>query len=164
MKLLDPSFLSFLTLFTISNDVSLHKCDTVQLIQSSDCLSQSALLLDNYFMAKISFLEPLVLTVSQIFCSNTFLLFISILSFLVNSLFNAINLNSRLGYCNSAINPVIYGLFSRQFRAAFKRILCKVTSNSWYPSPKSFFSYFREKIKCLQEEIIIHQRFEVIFR
>jgi len=30
-----------------------------------------------------------------------------------------------LGYCNSAINPVIYGLFSREFRAAFKRILCK---------------------------------------
>jgi len=29
-----------------------------------------------------------------------------------------------LGYCNSAINPVIYGLFSREFRAAFKRILC----------------------------------------
>ena len=33
--------------------------------------------------------------------------------------------NCRLGYCNSAINPVIYGLFSREFRAAFKRILCK---------------------------------------
>ena len=134
MKLLDPSFLSFLTLFTISNDVSLHKCDTVQLIQSSDCLSQSALLPDNYFMATIliSFLEPLVSTVSQIFCSNTFLLFISILSFLVNSLFNAMNLNSRLGYRNSAINPVIYGLFSKEIRAAFKRILCelfcKVTS------------------------------------
>ena len=32
---------------------------------------------------------------------------------------------SRLGYCNSAINPVIYGLFSREFRAAFKKIICK---------------------------------------
>ena len=31
----------------------------------------------------------------------------------------------RLGYCNSAINPVIYGLFSREFRAAFRKILCK---------------------------------------
>ena len=31
----------------------------------------------------------------------------------------------RLGYCNSAINPVIYGLFSREFRAAFKKIICK---------------------------------------
>jgi len=30
-----------------------------------------------------------------------------------------------LGYCNSAINPVIYGLFSREFRAAFRKILCK---------------------------------------
>jgi len=30
-----------------------------------------------------------------------------------------------LGYCNSAINPVIYGLFSREFRAAFKKIICK---------------------------------------
>jgi octopamine receptor oamb, putative (fragment) len=29
-----------------------------------------------------------------------------------------------LGYANSAINPVIYGLFSRDFRRAFKRIIC----------------------------------------
>lgn len=32
-----------------------------------------------------------------------------------------------LGYCNSAINPVIYGLFSRDFRRAFKTIVCKCT-------------------------------------
>ncbi|XP_063233343.1 octopamine receptor Oamb [Bacillus rossius redtenbacheri] len=30
-----------------------------------------------------------------------------------------------LGYCNSAINPCIYALFSRDFRFAFKRIICR---------------------------------------
>ena len=30
-----------------------------------------------------------------------------------------------LGYCNSAINPCIYALFSKDFRFAFKKILCK---------------------------------------
>jgi octopamine receptor len=30
-----------------------------------------------------------------------------------------------LGYCNSAINPFIYAMFSRDFRGAFKRILCR---------------------------------------
>ncbi|XP_052128513.1 octopamine receptor Oamb isoform X3 [Frankliniella occidentalis] len=30
-----------------------------------------------------------------------------------------------LGYCNSAINPCIYALFSNDFRFAFKRIICR---------------------------------------
>lgn len=30
-----------------------------------------------------------------------------------------------LGYCNSAINPCIYALFSKDFRFAFKSIICK---------------------------------------
>ena len=30
-----------------------------------------------------------------------------------------------LGYLNSAVNPIIYGLFSRDFRRAFKQIVCK---------------------------------------
>lgn len=30
-----------------------------------------------------------------------------------------------LGYCNSAINPLIYALVSKDFRLAFKRILCR---------------------------------------
>lgn len=30
-----------------------------------------------------------------------------------------------LGYCNSALNPLIYALVSKDFRLAFKRILCR---------------------------------------
>ncbi|GFS92216.1 octopamine receptor Oamb [Nephila pilipes] len=34
-----------------------------------------------------------------------------------------------LGYCNSALNPIIYGIISKDFRAAFKKILCRCTLN-----------------------------------
>lgn len=30
-----------------------------------------------------------------------------------------------LGYANSAVNPIIYGMFSRDFRRAFANIICK---------------------------------------
>lgn len=38
-----------------------------------------------------------------------------------------------LGYCNSFINPCIYALFSKDFRDAFKKILCRCTLRDDYP-------------------------------
>lgn len=32
-----------------------------------------------------------------------------------------------IGYCNSCLNPVIYTIFNKDFRKAFKRILCRST-------------------------------------
>jgi len=29
-----------------------------------------------------------------------------------------------LGYCNSALNPIIYTIFNRDFRRAFHKMLC----------------------------------------
>jgi len=37
-----------------------------------------------------------------------------------------------LGYCNSAINPVLYSIFNRDFRQAFHRLLCNGKRRSSY--------------------------------
>lgn len=43
-----------------------------------------------------------------------------------------------IGYCNSAINPMIYALFSKDFRFAFKQIICKCfCSGHRLPKPSS---------------------------
>jgi len=38
-----------------------------------------------------------------------------------------------LGYCNSALNPIIYTIFNREFRAAFRRMLCPGRSTAAMP-------------------------------
>ncbi|KAI5622093.1 alpha-2B adrenergic receptor [Silurus asotus] len=40
-----------------------------------------------------------------------------------------------IGYCNSCLNPVIYTIFNKDFRRAFKRILCKNTKASFTSAP-----------------------------
>uniref|UniRef100_A0A672LKW7 Alpha-2Db adrenergic receptor-like n=2 Tax=Sinocyclocheilus grahami TaxID=75366 RepID=A0A672LKW7_SINGR len=35
------------------------------------------------------------------------------------------NLFFWIGYCNSSVNPIIYTIFNRDFRKAFKKIMCK---------------------------------------
>lgn len=42
-----------------------------------------------------------------------------------------------LGYCNSAINPMIYALFSKDFRSAFKVIICHCSFSQEINSLKS---------------------------
>ncbi|KAL2099728.1 hypothetical protein ACEWY4_004122 [Coilia grayii] len=37
-----------------------------------------------------------------------------------------------IGYCNSSLNPVIYTIFNKDFRKAFKKILCKDKKNSTF--------------------------------
>ena len=44
-----------------------------------------------------------------------------------------------LGYCNSAINPFIYAAFSRDFRGAFKKIICKVFCRHVEEPPRGIF-------------------------
>ena len=43
-----------------------------------------------------------------------------------------------LGYCNSAVNPFVYAYFSRDFRYAFKRLLCLHCSDAKYPQRRCF--------------------------
>ena len=52
-----------------------------------------------------------------------------------------------LGYCNSMLNPFIYGMFSRDFRSAFRRILHRTC-------------YKCSKFKCVKRpsELVIHKR------
>lgn len=45
-----------------------------------------------------------------------------------------------LGYCNSAINPVIYALFSKDFRYAFQQIIIRVCCPSYFNANRSYFS------------------------
>ncbi|XP_030004335.1 alpha-2A adrenergic receptor [Sphaeramia orbicularis] len=37
-----------------------------------------------------------------------------------------------IGYCNSCLNPVIYTIFNKDFRRAFKRILCRDTKGTFF--------------------------------
>ncbi|XP_023694166.1 alpha-2B adrenergic receptor [Paramormyrops kingsleyae] len=37
-----------------------------------------------------------------------------------------------IGYCNSCLNPVIYTIFNKDFRRAFKKILCKSTKGTFF--------------------------------
>ncbi|XP_041915376.1 alpha-2B adrenergic receptor isoform X1 [Alosa sapidissima] len=37
-----------------------------------------------------------------------------------------------IGYCNSSLNPVIYTIFNKDFRKAFKKILCKNTKKTLF--------------------------------
>ncbi|XP_061673638.1 alpha-2B adrenergic receptor [Syngnathoides biaculeatus] len=37
-----------------------------------------------------------------------------------------------IGYCNSCLNPVIYTIFNKDFRKAFKKILCRSTKGTFF--------------------------------
>ena len=51
----------------------------------------------------------------------------------------AFSISFWLGYCNSAINPFIYAAFSRDFRGAFKKIICKVICRHTQEPPRGIF-------------------------
>ncbi|XP_008325312.1 alpha-2Db adrenergic receptor [Cynoglossus semilaevis] len=40
------------------------------------------------------------------------------------------NLFFWIGYCNSSVNPIIYTIFNRDFRRAFKKIICRTTKRT----------------------------------
>ena len=43
-----------------------------------------------------------------------------------------------LGYCNSAVNPFIYAMFSKDFRFAFKRIIYRFFCSKKYLEENKF--------------------------
>ncbi len=51
-----------------------------------------------------------------------------------------------LGYCNSAINPFIYAAFSRDFRTAFKKIICRMLcKQSEEQPPRAIFMALQKR-------------------
>ena len=50
-----------------------------------------------------------------------------------------------LGYCNSAFNPFIYAMFSREFRGAFKKILYKIFCLEYDEGPRGVFAAFNPR-------------------
>ncbi|KAG8182654.1 hypothetical protein JTE90_022477 [Oedothorax gibbosus] len=62
-----------------------------------------------------------------------------------------------LGYCNSALNPIIYGIISKDFRFAFKNILCRCTLND--DSVSSLIRHIHMPT-YLEEETAAHQEGE----
>lgn len=52
-----------------------------------------------------------------------------------------------LGYCNSAINPLIYALFSKDFRNAFQQIIIRVCCPSYFAANRAYFSPNKRKGK-----------------
>uniref|UniRef100_A0A3P9A7R5 G-protein coupled receptors family 1 profile domain-containing protein n=1 Tax=Esox lucius TaxID=8010 RepID=A0A3P9A7R5_ESOLU len=47
--------------------------------------------------------------------------------YIPGALFNAF---FWIGYCNSSVNPIIYTIFNRDFRKAFKKIVCRTSKRS----------------------------------
>lgn len=69
-----------------------------------------------------------ILVITFIICWGPFFLFLLILQYFPSSKFvqNALTYFSWFGYLNSAVNPLIYTIFNKKFRDAFRKILmCK---------------------------------------